>query len=83
MHDDILHAVSIPAYETHRWKEDSCSPNLDRVQTEFNCSAAALRCHCSFAKSVLGPFRVTVLAFALQPGKNHGKPCSEQRKGGL
>ena len=27
--DDVLHAVSIPAYETHRWKEDSCSPNLD------------------------------------------------------
>ena len=21
--DDVLHAVSIPAYETHRWKEDS------------------------------------------------------------
>ena len=27
--DDVLHAVSITAYETHRWKEDSCSPNLD------------------------------------------------------
>ena len=27
--DDVLHAVSIPEYETHRWKEDSCSPNLD------------------------------------------------------
>ena len=27
--DDVLHAVSIPAYETHRWKEDSCFPNLD------------------------------------------------------
>ena len=27
--DDVLHAVSIPAYETHRWKEDCCSPNLD------------------------------------------------------
>ena len=27
--DNVLHAVSIPAYETHRWKEDSCSPNLD------------------------------------------------------
>ena len=27
--DDVLHAVSIPAYETHRWKEDSCSPYLD------------------------------------------------------
>ena len=27
--DDVLHAVSVPAYETHRWKEDSCSPNLD------------------------------------------------------
>ena len=27
--DDVLHAVSIPAYETHRWKEDSFSPNLD------------------------------------------------------
>ena len=27
--DDVLHAVYIPAYETHRWKEDSCSPNLD------------------------------------------------------
>ena len=27
--DDVLHAVSIPAYETHSWKEDSCSPNLD------------------------------------------------------
>ena len=27
--DYVLHAVSIPAYETHRWKEDSCSPNLD------------------------------------------------------
>ena len=27
--DDVLHAVSIPAYETHRWKEDSCSPTLD------------------------------------------------------
>ena len=27
--DDILHAVSIPAYKTHHWKEDSCSPNLD------------------------------------------------------
>ena len=26
--DDVLHAVSIPAYETHRWKEDS-SPNRD------------------------------------------------------
>ena len=26
---DILHAVSIPAYDVHRWKEDSCSPNLD------------------------------------------------------
>ena len=26
--DDVLHAVSIPAYESHRWKEDSCSPNL-------------------------------------------------------
>ena len=29
MSDDVLRAVSIPAYETHRWKEDSCSPNLD------------------------------------------------------
>ena len=42
--DDFLHAVSIPAYETHRWKEYSCSPNLDedlaQAQTEFNCSAA-------------------------------------------
>ena len=28
--DDVLHAVSIPAYEMHHWKEDSCSPNLDR-----------------------------------------------------
>ena len=28
-HDDILHAVSIPAYETHRWKEGSCSRNQD------------------------------------------------------
>ena len=27
--DDVLHAVSIPAYETNPWKEDSCSPNLD------------------------------------------------------
>ena len=27
--DNVLHAVSIPAYETHCWKEDSCSPNLD------------------------------------------------------
>ena len=27
--EDVLHAVSIPAYETHRWKEDSFSPNLD------------------------------------------------------
>ena len=27
--DDVLNAVSIPAYETHRWKEDICSPNLD------------------------------------------------------
>ena len=27
--DDVLHAVSIPAYEMHRWKEDSCSHNLD------------------------------------------------------
>ena len=27
--DDVLHAVSIPAYDTHRWKEDICSPNLD------------------------------------------------------
>ena len=27
--DDVLNDVSIPAYETHRWKEDSCSPNLD------------------------------------------------------
>ena len=27
--DDVLHALSIPAYETYRWKEDSCSPNLD------------------------------------------------------
>ena len=27
--DDVLHAVSIPAYETHRWKEDSCSHDLD------------------------------------------------------
>ena len=27
--DDVLHADYIPAYETHRWKEDSCSPNLD------------------------------------------------------
>ena len=27
--DDVLHAVSIPAYETHLWKEDSYSPNLD------------------------------------------------------
>ena len=24
--DDVLHAVSIPAYETDRWKEDTCSP---------------------------------------------------------
>ena len=24
--DEVLHTVSIPAYETHRWKEDSCSP---------------------------------------------------------
>ena len=27
--NDDLHAVSIPAYEMHHWKEDSCSPNLD------------------------------------------------------
>ena len=27
--DNGLHAVSIPDYETHRSKEDSCSPNLD------------------------------------------------------
>ena len=27
--DDVLHALSIPAYEMHRWKEDSCSPNLN------------------------------------------------------
>ena len=27
--DDVLRAVSIPAYETRRWKEDSCSPKLD------------------------------------------------------
>ena len=29
MSDDVLHAISIPAYKMHRWKEDSCSPNLD------------------------------------------------------
>ena len=27
--DDVLHGVSIPPYEMHCWKEDSCSPNLD------------------------------------------------------
>ena len=27
--DEVLHAVSIPAYKMHRWKEDSCSPNLN------------------------------------------------------
>ena len=29
MSDDVLHAFSTPAYKMHRWKEDSCSPNLD------------------------------------------------------
>ena len=28
-HDDVLHAVSIPGYETHRWKEERCLPKLD------------------------------------------------------
>ena len=27
--DNVLQTVSIPAYEAHRWKEDSFSPNLD------------------------------------------------------
>ena len=27
--DGVLHVVSISAYETHRWKEDSCSPDPD------------------------------------------------------
>ena len=27
--DNVHHAVCIPAYETHHWKKDSCSPNLD------------------------------------------------------
>ena len=40
-----------------------------RAQTEFNRSAAALRCQCSFAKSVRDPFGITFPAFALQPGK--------------
>ena len=73
MCDDVLRAVSIPVCEMHHWKEDSCSPNLDGIlckgQREFNHSAAALHCQCSFAKPVHGPFRVTVLAFTLQPGK--------------
>ena len=40
-----------------------------RAQTEFNRSAAALRCQCSFAKSVRDPFGITFPAFVLQPGK--------------
>ena len=79
--DDVLHAVSIPAYETHRWKEDSCSPNLDgdlAQGTKKNLTARPQPCVASvfLAKSVRCPFGVTVPAFALQPWKpteNHDR----------
>ena len=37
----------------------------------------------SFAKSVRGPFGVTVLAFALQPGKTTENPDRNSTKGAL
>ena len=46
MHNDVLHAVSIPVYKMHCWKEDSCSPNLDRDFAQ-PCVASVLFCKIS------------------------------------
>ena len=69
MCDDILHTVSIPAYETHCWKEDS-SPNLDgRAKQNLTAWPQPHVANVLFAESVRGPFRVTVPVLILQPGK--------------
>ena len=72
--DDDLHDVIIPAYETHRWKEDRCFPNLDgdlAQGAKQNLTARPQPCVASvfFAKSVRGPFGVTVPAFVYNQGK--------------
>ena len=86
--DDVLHAVSIPAYETHRWKEDSSSPNLDGDLAQgankiYPLGRGLALPVFSFAKSARGPFRVTVPAFALQPGKTTEYPDWNSTKGTL
>ena len=81
-HDDVPHAVFIAAYEAHRWKGNSCSPNLDGdfVQ-KFNRLSATLRCQYSFTKSVSGLLGVSVTAFALNQGNSRKTRADEINRG--
>ena len=86
--DDILYAVSILAYEMHRWKEDSCSPNLDGDLAQgakkiYPLSRSLALPVFFFAKLVHGHFRVIVPASALQPGKTTENSDWNSTKGAL
>ena len=74
MCDDVLHAVSIPMYETHRWKEDSCSPNVDRDLVQ-NLTARPQpyipMFFCSRFVALLGG-KCSGICFTAR--ENHGKP---------
>ena len=76
--DNVLHAVSIPAYEMHRWKEDSCSPNLDGDSVQGANKILTARpqpCVASVFLCKVGPwpFRGNCSGIRLTTRENHRK----------